>query len=48
MLLAARVHGVANELARLSDAECEQIAREADNLRSLFEVLILAARGKPR
>jgi hypothetical protein len=46
MRLAARVHGVANELSQLSDAECEKIAREADTLLSLFEVMILAARSK--
>jgi hypothetical protein len=44
MLLAARVQGVANQLAGLSDAECDKIARQADNLLSLFEVLIVAAR----
>ena len=44
MLLAARAYGIANELARLSDAECELIAQEADNLLSLSELLILAAR----
>jgi hypothetical protein len=47
MGLAARVHGVANELSRLSDAECEKIAREAETLLSLFEVMILAARTEP-
>ena len=46
MLLAARAYAIANELARLSDAECELIAQEADNLLSLFELLVLAARGK--
>ena len=45
MLLAARAYAIANELGRLSDAECDKIARDADNLLSLFEVLILAARG---
>ena len=44
MWLAARVHGIANELSQLSDAECDQIARDAENLLSLFEVLIVAAR----
>ena len=44
MFLAARVHGVANQLAGPSDAECDKIARDADNLLSLFEVLILGAR----
>ena len=46
MMLAARAHGVANELTRLSEEDFDKIAREADSLLSLFEVLILTARTK--